>query len=326
MPALNQANVKQFQEEGFLVVEDVLDVERDIQPLVDEYTERLDELATQWHSEGLLSSDYRDLPFDQRITQVLNEMGELYIHYFEITLPFARIEADSPFHLGPAVFNLLRSPRILDTVESLLGPEIFCTPAHHVRLKIPVDRLTDEITDLVGTAAFHQDQSGTLPEADDSDVITSWFAISDATEENGCLQVWPRSHEYGLMEHVRVIKNGKHYGTIIPDELIPTNDLISLPVKAGSAIFLTSRTAHGSLANRSTGIRWSMDFRYHPVGRPTIRPMFPGFVARSRQAPETELRDYETWLSSWLRTKQELIGREMPVFHRWTGEAVKDIT
>ena len=322
MPALDEATVRRFREEGYLVVEDVLDDELDIKPLVEEYETRLEEVATQWHAEGKLASAYGDLPFDKRITQVLFEMGEHAIHHFEIALPFAKIKADSPIHVGPAVFNLLSSPRILDLLEPIIGSEIYCTPAHHVRIKIPVERLTENITDLAGTAAVHQDQSGTLPEADESDIITSWFAITDATEENGCLVVWPGSHKKGLLQHVRVIKGGKHHGTIIPDHLIEQDKLITVPVKRGSAIFLTSRTVHGSLANKSDGIRWSMDFRYHPVGKPTPRPMFPGFVARSRHYPESELQDSTAWVDSWLKTRKDLTGKEMPVFHRWKGDAV----
>ena len=62
-----------------------------------------------------------------------------------------------------------------------------------------------------------------------------------------------------------------------------------------------------------------MDLRYNPTGQPTGRPEFPGFVARSRANPETELTDPVEWERSWLETRArmsshpELVG----AFYRW---------
>ena len=325
MARLDEASVKRFEDEGYLVVENLLDEEHDIQPLVDEYTARLDELATQWYSEGKLASSYQDQPFEERLIQVMHELGERHIYHFEITLPFARISEDTPIHLGPAVFNLLRSPRILDAVESLIGSEIYCNPAHHIRMKLPIRKLTEGISDLTGTVHCHQDQSGTLPEADDSDIITVWLAINHATVANGCLKLVPGSHRRGLLQHVRIIKSGKHAGTAIPDDALAREEIIPVPVQRGGAVFMNARTIHGSLQNESAGIRWSADFRYHPIGRSTGRPMFPGFVARSRQHPEGELRDSHTWANLWRQARTKLTDHGMPVFHRWKGDSIQVI-
>ncbi len=54
-----KVDLEQFQEQGYLVVKGLLDVEKDIQPLVEEYTSLLDSLAERWYQEGKLSSDYR---------------------------------------------------------------------------------------------------------------------------------------------------------------------------------------------------------------------------------------------------------------------------
>ena len=42
-------------------------------------------------------------------------------------------------------------------------------------------------------------------EADDTEIITVWFPLRDATEENGCLAVVPRSHQEGLVPTARPI-------------------------------------------------------------------------------------------------------------------------
>ena len=323
MPTLDQASVDQFHREGYTVVEDLLDEERDIRPLVNEYTALLDKLATRWHAEGRLASSYADLSFGKRLIQVLREVGESSIQHFEITLPFRGLGGDTPIHLGPAVFNLMRSPRILDAVESLIGSEIYCHPAHHSRIKLPVESLSEGISDLTGTVMCHQDQSGTLPEADQSNIVTAWLAITDATVDNGCLILSPGSHLAGLRPHIVKIRRGKHAGTAVSDDALEEENLIPLPVKRGSVIFFTARTIHGSLPNDTKdGIRWSIDLRYLPVGLPTGRPIYPGFVARSRKQPQSELHDHQAWVDRWLRTREEVASGEPPEFFRYNDEAV----
>ncbi len=312
MTRLDHASVEKFEEEGYLVVENLLDEERDIKPLVAEYEALLDQLATQWWSEGKLAASYQDLPFAQRLTQVIRELGDSCFYHFEISLPFSKITEDSPIHLGPAAFNLLRSPRVLDAVQSLIGPEIYCHPAHHVRIKVPVEAVNQGINDLTGTVTGHQDQAGTLPEADESNIVTAWLAINDATEANGCLMVIPGSHRGELLPHGPL----PHGGAGIPVEHLPSAEFVPLPMPRGGAIFMTARTIHRSLPNVSDGIRWSVDARYMPIGRPTGRPFFPGFVGRSRLRPQTELHDSQAWANLWRQARAQLSKQQKPKFNR----------
>jgi phytanoyl-CoA hydroxylase len=78
---------------------------------------------------------------------------------------------------------------------------------------------------------------------------------------------------------------------------------------------------HCSLPNRSDEIRWSFDPRYNPIGQPTGRPAFPGFVARSRRDPESELRDAEAWADLWRRARARLAEQETPTFNRWRADS-----
>ena len=47
-------------------------------------------------------------------------------------------------HCGPAVFDLLRHPAILDVVESVIGPEIASNPVQQMRMKPSQDMVADE--------------------------------------------------------------------------------------------------------------------------------------------------------------------------------------
>ena len=72
----------------------------------------------------------------------------------------------------------------------------------------------------------------------------------------------------------------------------------------------------------SDQIRWSFDLRYNPIGQNTGRDVFPGFIARSRANPETELRDPVKWRQSWLDTRSRMAkinrnGMDQVEFGRW---------
>src|SRR5438105_1966971 len=120
-----------FEREGYLVIENVFDPAADLDPVVDEYAARLDELAREWHAHGLIGSEYADLPFAERFGHVLNDIGPDGYRAFDITLS-GPITTDTPMHTGPAVFKLITHSGLLDVVEELVGAEILSNPIQHV--------------------------------------------------------------------------------------------------------------------------------------------------------------------------------------------------
>ena len=325
---LDQTALEQFEADGFLVVEGVLDLARDVQPILDEYAALLDRLASKWYLEGKIGSRYSELPFLKRLSHVARDLadhGESFHPYLDISLQLedGKLREDAPIHLGPAVFGLLTSSRLLDVVESIIGSEITCHPTQHVRMKLPeefVEGITHngQMNSMVGATEWHQDQGVFLPEADESNVLTAWVPMTGATVANGCLMVVPRSQEDGLATHCPQAGN-----LYVPDQFIPFERIIPVPVKLGDVLLLNNQTLHASLSNKSDDVRWSFDLRYVPTGNPTGRPSeFPSFVARSRQEPETELRDADAWAAMWLETRAWLAGVvEVPQLTRWSADA-----
>ena len=109
-------------------------------------------------------------------------------------------------------------------------------------------------------------------------------------------------------------------GNHIPDQLLG-GQAVPLPVKRGAVLLFHHLTKHASLTNTSDGIRWSFDLRYQPIGQPTGRPAFPGFVARSRKNPASEVTDWHVWADLWRETRSRLAhGQDPGKFTRWTGE------
>ena len=320
MPALTQEQLEQFEHFGFVVVEGVLDPENVIDPVIEEYAGVLDRLADELFGQRKIGSKYEELEFGDRVTQIYAESGEVHNKYFDFTLSQTRVTHDTPFWVGPAVFDALRAPSLLDTVESLIGAEIYSNPVQHVRIKVPEkdSPRDDEGNVIYGAAPWHQDCGVVNPEADETLMITVWFPLMDTDEENGCLKVVPGSHRSDMLTHC---PGGKRVqdNLVIPESEFEVGKAVGVPLKKGDALFMTKYTVHGSFPNNSDRIRWSFDLRYNPVGQPTGRSTLPGFVARSRSRPETELHDAALWREMWLEARAKLAEADHPVYNRWDG-------
>ena len=124
MGFLTAEQVAQFEEEGYLIVEDLFDPVADLDPIIEEYKGVLDRLADELHERGEIRSTYAELPFGERLIQIYKESGKVHAQYFDFSLPQAGVQEDTPMWVGPAVFRTLRNEKLLDAVESLIGPEI----------------------------------------------------------------------------------------------------------------------------------------------------------------------------------------------------------
>jgi hypothetical protein len=320
MPVLTDEQFAHFTEQGFLVVRGLLDIPGEIAPLIAEYEQRLDAVCRELHAEGRLPSIHDDMPFGERLVRLYAETTGNLAQHFDISLPQGGVTAETPIHVGPAVFRLLTSPRLLDVVEALIGPEIVSNPVQHVRIKPPQRYVAEQTGGLIGATSWHQDQGVVLPEADESQILTVWLPVTTATVENGCLMVIPGSHRDGLTTHcpASAVKQELH----IPARLLRSGAAIPLPMEPGDVLFMHRRTQHSSLPNRSDGIRWSFDLRYNPAGHPTGRPAFPEFVARSRAHPEQVVTDPDDWAALWYAARDRLVGIETAPFNRWQADAV----
>ena len=105
---------------------------------------------------------------------------------------------------------------------------------------------------------WHQDDGYGLVEP--SPYLTLWLALNDATEENGCISVLPRSHKQGVVEH-----RSSPIGHICYDNDAPDQG-IKVPMKAGSMAVFWSRTFHKSGPNVSDGSRKAYVIQYSHAG------------------------------------------------------------
>ncbi|MDA0747068.1 MAG: phytanoyl-CoA dioxygenase family protein [bacterium] len=287
---LSKEQVDQFQEEGYLVVKGALETS-DLKPVIDEYIVYIDRRARELHAEGKISQTYEEEPFERRIWKISQECLDLYG------------ELDIMKLRGKAAFDFLRNQNLLDAIEALVGPEITCSPIQHVRAKMPQGVRDDQVI------PWHQDAGVTLEEADPVFILTVWLPLTEATLENGCLQVIPRVA--GLRTHHK----GDLGTTIVPDEM-PDSEGVALPVSPGDLILMHKEVPHRSTPNVSEAVRWSVDLRFQKTGTPTGRPHHPHFVVRSQENPDAVLTDHQEWCNMWIEGLEKGKGAR---FHRVTG-------
>jgi hypothetical protein len=317
-------DVGQFEDQGYVLIEDLLDPVRDLDPVAREYEAVLDRVAAEWRAEGKIASTYADLPFTQRFAHILNDAGPAGYRPFDICLSGRIVDTEpmhQSMHIGPAIFDLITSPRLVDVVEQLIGPEVLSNPIQHVRIKPPEALLSDAFRNrntMVSAVEWHQDQGVALPEVDDTEMLTVWFPVFESTVENGCLCIIPESHKRGLLTHCPS-RPGQMFDLRVP-EVIRGAGGFPVPMRRGSVIFLHRRTMHSSLRNLSNEVRWSFDLRYQPIGQPTGRPWFPSFAVRSRRDSGLELHDWRTWADMWSATRSHLAAHPEDMKpRRWTG-------
>lgn len=99
-----------------------------------------------------------------------------------------------------------------------------------------------------GEVICHQDSTFLYTEPEQ--VVGLWFALEDATLENGCLWALPGGHKLGLKSRWIRTPDGMQFETF--DETSwPEDRLIPMEVKAGTLILLDGLLPHRSLPNRS---------------------------------------------------------------------------
>lgn len=93
-------------------------------------------------------------------------------------------------------------------------------------------------------------------------MISVMIAITEATKENGCLQVIKGSHRMGRVEHGFV---GDQTGASqrYVDLALKTMELVYVELEPGDTLFFHSNILHRSEANLSDNPRWSLISAYN---------------------------------------------------------------
>jgi ectoine hydroxylase-related dioxygenase (phytanoyl-CoA dioxygenase family) len=248
-----------FEEEGYLVVENLLSPEE----LVECQAEilRLHKLAAELEAKGENGHFQRE-PYAKNESQ---EMASQRVA--DDGLPVLR-KAENTRQYSEVFRRLSVHPKLIQVVQNLLGPDLLLfrstlmfKPAFH------------------GSAhGIHQDSAYWPMEP--PKLVTVSIALNDATPENGCFKVIPQSHKWGLQSWGHIAR--KQDESLTDHEDRDFSDQIDVPLSAGSALFFHSLMAHGSGPNQSPNPRntalyayFSPQVRYVPRNGKPERKSFP---------------------------------------------------
>ena len=135
-----------------------------------------------------------------------------------------------------------------------------------------------------GEVTCHQDSTFLYTEP--MDIAGLWFALEEATIENGCLWALPGGHRHGLKSRWRRSPNDRTKGRlefeIFDSEPWPTDGLVPLEVPKGTLIVLDGLLPHCSFENRSARSRHA--YTLHLLGSHTNYPA-DNWLQRSAEMP-----------------------------------------
>ena len=147
--------------------------------------------------------------------------------------------------------ELCRHPRVLDVVESVLGPDLILIMSHLI-----VKRAGDGLP-----VAWHQDNTY-WHTVQGTEVTTVWLAIDDTDQVNGCMQVIPCTH-VGCLEMDKVSTGEDDLlGLKVEVSSEMEKGAVCLGMKAGSLSVHDSFVLHGSEGNTSDRRRAAYTMRY----------------------------------------------------------------
>jgi phytanoyl-CoA hydroxylase len=104
-----------------------------------------------------------------------------------------------------------------------------------------------------GEVTCHQDSTFLYTEP--IDIVGLWFALEDATVENGCLWAIPGGHRHGLKSRWVRTAGDKMKFEIFDETPWPEDQLVPLEVSKGSLILLHGLLPHRSFENKSARSR-----------------------------------------------------------------------
>jgi len=242
---ISSSQVKQYEDNGFLLLTDFVDpgecdrlraraleLVRDFDPtgvvsifstreqnrLTDEYfLESSDKIRFFFEEDAFLS----DGTLKQAKQRSINKIGHA-LH-----------------DLDPVFSQFSRTPEIKQLISQIGIDEPLLLQSMYI-FKQP---------NIGGEVTCHQDSTFLYTEP--ARIVGLWFALEDATLENGCLWVIPGGHDFGLKSRwLRTAEGGMRFDTFDPAPW-PEDRLIPLEVSKGSLIVLDGLLPHKSLANRS---------------------------------------------------------------------------
>jgi ectoine hydroxylase-related dioxygenase (phytanoyl-CoA dioxygenase family) len=173
-----------------------------------------------------------------------------------------------------------------------------------------------------GFVSWHQDS--TYWGLDPDDVVTAWVAFTDATAENGCMQVIPGSHRVEQLPHVdtfhrdNLLSRGQEISVSVD-----TTRAVTLALRAGEMSLHHIKLVHGSDPNRTADRRIGLAIRYIPTHVRQTKVRDSAMLVRGTDRHghfDPEPRPQRDLDDAALAAHADAVGRQVKALYSGTGK------
>lgn len=135
------------------------------------------------------------------------------------------------FQRHPEFAPMVYCQSVLDILETVMGANIY----------LYVNTLIYKPKGASNEVPWHQDF---LSRPGESEKYIVWFALDDATRDNGCLKIIPGAHQTGFLKFHQV-PGETHHSRLDPGQMDESNAKY-IEARAGDAIIFSQYLPHGS--------------------------------------------------------------------------------
>ena len=178
------AVIKEFNENGFAILRDVLEAET-LDAAKQECETLVANLALQRCVAGKLTNTYPDAPLETRLIRI-------YEGYPDENPTLFRTELHRE-----GFFRIFAHPTLLELASRVVGAEIRLYPNYTVRPKLPENKRTEVL--------WHQDAGYTSEEAELLSMMNVWIPLVPVNRENGCMEFIPVSYTHLTLPTKRIV-------------------------------------------------------------------------------------------------------------------------